>query len=202
MNTQREEFLKLAEAIKGHLPGWSVQTVDDWDTAAQFTSANESLMFHLVLNRHDQRLHVLPLYNGLQQYLPYNAPSLSITISPTRPPATIAADISRRFLPNFRQLIESCRQVAIQFEATIAQAEANADTVARASGNLISRRHRPHNDAAVSLHGSHTVNGQYCYFTFEVYPHNSTLTAHRLPLDLAVKLATTLADYLTNPQTD
>jgi len=199
MDTQRDEFLKLAEAICLHMPGWSIQPVDNWDTAVEFTNAAESLTFRLSLNCHDKRLHVIPIYQGLQKYLPYPAQMLRISISPTRPPATIAADIARRFIPNFRQEIESCRQAAAQHKAIIDQVEANAYAIIQASSSNLHRR-SAHKDGMISLSGSLPTQGNgHCHFTFEVYPHNSTLTVHGLCTELAIRIAAALTECSINP---
>jgi hypothetical protein len=194
----REEFYQLVGAIGHHLDGWTAAINDQRYGNTAIFSGPDDLSFYLAKSSHDRRLHVTPSYNGLTQYLPHGSKRLAITISPSRPPAAIAADIARRFLPAFTDEMRACRQAADRHAANVAQAEANTAALLAASQGLLTRSYTLNRrDTLISLHGSY--RGQ-STLSAEVSHDRATLHLLSLPPDLAATIVAAIAQHLPTSQ--
>jgi hypothetical protein len=63
-----------------------------------------------------------------------NMASMSITVSKTKSPAQVAADITRRFLPTYTRLYYLCAQQALQLQATRDNSQANWSAICATVG--------------------------------------------------------------------
>lgn len=193
------DLITLASAIRAGLDfgPWRSDYNPDTPHPAVDLANDHGERFRIEYDAHDRRLHVKPLYGELWKHRPHGIPSPAITVNPARSPATVARDISRRFLPALLNDYDDARKRYDKHLQTIAQAHANAEMlIETAAGRL----RRP----AYNATGDQTC--VYLFDTWVGYAHPSIkaevtdgtvhLDLRNLPPDLAAAVILTLVDLV------
>ena len=167
----------LAHQIAEHLPGWEADTDARWITLRRPADGAE-----ITLRRQDGRLRVFGSYPSTVYV---HEPQPSITLAADRPPRTIAAEITRRFLPGYDATYTKASQQAQELEHNRAYEIATCTELAQALGATF----RPYEHSGMQDAVSMNVRGINLTFHVSGYSQDVRIARAEIPIDLFRRLA-------------
>lgn len=145
--------------------GWSVEKKErDYSHYVEVLGPDGAAI-SISTAREKDRLYISGNYDdridGEQVWLvPYKTTNPSITVAMTKSAEQIAADITRRLLPDYLPLLADCQKTVEQHKSFRATTAATADRVAAAVGGRVDGPRNGRSSTQVSVYHSDDLQGQ------------------------------------------
>lgn len=198
---KRETIRGIIKGIAEALGGCTV--ADKFGNDNRTITTPDGFSFHIGWSEYGRdaftRLNISGEYHAekLYDHIPYGAIRPSIGVSTAKSPATIAKDIERRFLPEYKALITAARERKAKSDDYANRSIANAGKLAESSGGVFSVVEKSEysngpRTPTSNLHMNHKSVG---YGNVSVSDESVKIDLSSIPLELASRIMEVMAEY-------